>query len=490
MIPYNQLSLADIFSDCQDIYESDKPAFLSLLQSHIDLNEIVPASFRKRFYASTGRTRRYPLFALLWALIIQRIFSIPTDSLLLIFLHYSRHLREFCGFDKVPDASKISRFKQAFLPELEDVFSRLVDLTEPICQAIDSSKADMTIFDSSGIEAWVKENNPKYANRIIKQLKAYSKSNGFDDSYDPYKAAYASMPSHSAANLEIKQLYIDGHFCYAYKIGIVTNGLGIIRHIAFYNKAFFEKHPGITIDKKSDSPDEDKSVHDARLLIPTLQDFFLAHPLIRPDTFLGDSAFDSVRLYKELLSGDTFGTGLHFQKAYIPLNARAHLENLDYTIDENGTPCCPKAPSLPMKYEGTCKLKSGVTRYKFVCPKVVWKKDPSSGTYHRVCQCDHPCTTSSCGRMIYIYPEKDLRAYPGIPRGTDEWNHVYKTRTYVERSINHIKDCFCLAGRKTQNEKTLHADLVLAGITQLIGVVLADKIHKHECIRTLKSFIA
>ena len=490
MIPYNQLSLADIFSNCQDIYESDKPEFLSLLQSHIDLNEIVPASFRKRFYASTGRARKYTLFALLWALIIQRIFSIPTDSLLLIFLHYSRHLREFCGFDKVPDASKITRFKQDFLPELEDVFSRLVDLTEPICQAIDSSKASMTIFDSSGLEAWVTENNPKYANRIIKQLKAYAISKGFDDSFDPYKTAYASMPSHSAANPEIKQLYIDGHFCYAYKVGIVTNGLGIFRHIDFYNKAFFEKHPEITINKKSDSPDEDKSVHDARLLIPTLQDFFAAHPLIRPDTFLGDSAFDSVRLYKELLSGDTFGTGRHFGKAYIPLSARAHLENLDYTINENGIPCCPKDPSLPMKYEGTCKLKSGVTRYKFVCPKVVWEKNPASGKYHRVCKCDAPCTTSSCGRMIYTYPEKDLRAYPGIVRGTDEWNQTYKTRTYVERSINHIKDCFCLAGRKTQNENTLHADLILAGITQLIGVILADKIHKYECIRTLKSLIA
>lgn len=490
MITYNQLSLADIFSNCQDIYESDKPAFLSLLQSHIDLNEIVPLSFQKHFYASTGRARKYPLFALLWALIIQRVFSIPTDSLLLLFLHYSRHLREFCGFDKVPDASKITRFKQDFLPDLEDVFSRLVDLTEPICQAIDSSKASMTIFDSSGIEAWVAENNPKYANRIIKQLKAYAKSKGFDDSYDPYKAAYASMPSHSAANPDIKQLYIDGHFCYAYKIGIVTNGLGIIRHVDFYNKSFFEKHPEITINKKSDSPDEDKSVHDARLLIPTLQDFFAAHPLIRPDTFLGDSAFDSVRLYKELLSGDTFGTGKHFEKAYIPLNARAHLENLDYVINENGIPCCPKDPSLPMKYEGTCKLKSGVTRYKFVCPKVVWEKDSASGKYHRACQCDDPCTTSSCGRMIYIYPEKNLRAYPGVVRGTDEWNHTYKTRTYVERSINHIKDCFCLAGRKTQNKKTLHADLILAGITQLIGVILADKIHKHECLRTLKSLIA
>ncbi|MEF2696209.1 MAG: ISNCY family transposase, partial [Blautia wexlerae] len=75
MIPYNQLSLADIFSDCQEIYESDKPQFLSLLQQHIDLDEIVPASFRKHFYASTGRTRKYPLNAFLWALIIQRIFS-------------------------------------------------------------------------------------------------------------------------------------------------------------------------------------------------------------------------------------------------------------------------------------------------------------------------------------------------------------------------------------------------------------------------------
>ena len=27
IIPCNQLSLADVFSDCQDIYESDKPEF-------------------------------------------------------------------------------------------------------------------------------------------------------------------------------------------------------------------------------------------------------------------------------------------------------------------------------------------------------------------------------------------------------------------------------------------------------------------------------
>ena len=454
MIPYKQLSLADFFSDCHEKFENDKPAFLSLLETHIDIDELIPISFRNHFYASTGRTRKYPLQAFLWALIIQRIFSIPTDQLLLTFLAYPKSLREFCGFIKVPDASKITRFKQDFLDDLQLVFDNLVDVTEPICQAIDSAKADMTIFDSSGIEAFVTENNPKYANRIIKQF------------------------------------YINGHFCYVFKFSIVTNGLGIIRHISFYNKNFMASHPDIVVEKKSDSPDEDKCVHDSKLLIPTLKDFFSKHPLINPKTFLGDAAFDTAQLYKSLLTGDTFGNDKHFSKAYIPLNARSGLENLDYSINEDGIPCCPHDPSLQMKYEGTSKLRSGVTRYKFVCPKMKWIYDKSTQKAHRHCFCDNPCTSSKCGRMVYIYPEKNLRAYPGTIRGTEEWDDTYKIRTVVERDINHIKDNLCLAGRRTQNEKTLHADLILAGITQLITVVLADKINHHEYIRSLKPLIA
>ena len=490
MIPHKQLSLADIFSDCQDKFENDKPTFLSLLETHIDIDEIIPISFRNHFYASTGRTRKYPLHALLWALIIQRIFSIPTDQLLLTFLAYSKPLREFCGFSKVPDASKITRFKQDFIDDLQLVFDNLVDLTEPICQAIDSAKADMTIFDSSGIEAFVTENNPKYANRIIRQLKAYAKTQGFDKSYDPYKAAYGSMPTHASANPEIKQLYINGHFCYVFKFGIVTNGLGIIRHISFYNKDFMSSHPEIIVEKKSDSPDEDKCVHDAKLLIPTLKDFFSKHPLINPRSFLGDAAFDSCQLYSKLLTGNTFGEGKHFSEAYIPLNSRSGITNPDCKINENGIPCCPKDDSLPMKYEGSSKRKNGLTRYKFVCPKTKYVYDKITHKTHRECMCESPCTTSSCGRMVHLYPEKNLRACPGVLRGTQDWDNTYKIRTAVERDINHIKENLCLAGRRTQNEKTLHADLILAGITQLITVVLADKIKHHEYIRSLKPLIA
>lgn len=493
MITQKQLSVSDIFQDCQNKFEEDKPAFLELLETHIDLDEIVPATFCSHYYAATGRNRKYPLYAMIWALIIQKIFSIPTDQLLLTFLHYSKALREFCGFSKVPDASKLTRFKQDFLDDLQIVFERLVDITEPICQAIHAEKAAMTIFDSSGIEAYVKENNPKYANQMIRQLKTYAKQNNFDQNYDPYKAAYRSMPTCASTNPEIKQLYINGHFCYAFKFGVITNGLGIVRHIAFYNEKFFQEHPEIIREKKSNSPDEDKSVSDARLLLPTLNDFFRWHPLIHPKTFLGDSAFDSATIYKTLLKEPSWGTNADgiprcFSKAYIPLNVRS-AHNSEDSVNENGIPCCPNDPSLTMASNGR-SIHSGITRQKFCCPKSKIVKDLVSGKRIRKCFCPEPCTSSPYGRVAYVYPEKDLRRYPGTVRGTAEWNNTYKCRTVVERQINHMKDNLCVAGRKTFNQKTIHADLLLAGITQLLTVLLADKIHNHKFIRSLKPLIA
>ena len=32
--------MADFFEDCKEIYEADKPQFLTLLENHIDLDEI------------------------------------------------------------------------------------------------------------------------------------------------------------------------------------------------------------------------------------------------------------------------------------------------------------------------------------------------------------------------------------------------------------------------------------------------------------------
>ena len=485
MFRMKQLTLNDIYADCLDSFDNDKPEFLSLLEEHIDINALIPISFRERFYMWTGRPREYPLTGYILMLIIQRLFSIPTDSLLLIFLRYSRELREFCGFDKVPDAPMLTRFKQKFANELKIMFDQLVDLTEPICHDIDEGLASMSIFDTSGIEAYVRENNPKFIDTLIRGLKSWKKAQGLDDSFDPYKAAYGKLPPHAAAEPAIKQMYINGHFCYAYKFGIISNGLGIVRDIALYDEEFLAAHPEIEILKKDDSPDEDKTLGDAKSLIPTLEGFFERHPLIKPSVFIGDSAFDTIDIYAKLLGEE----GLGFEKAFIPLNSKSAPKYPDCPLNEDGVPCCPNDHTLPMKHEGSkSHLRCKKPTFKFVCPKMKWIT--VDGKPRRRTSCENPCTDSPCGRMFYVYPEKGLRTFPGTIRGTDEWDETYKVRGTVEKSINHFKGSFCIAGRKSRNALTAKADLYLAGITQLITVLLADSIHKREYLRSLKPLIA
>lgn len=101
------------------------------------------------------------------------------------------------------------------------------------------------------------------------------------------------------------------------------------------------------MEKKTDSPDEDKSLADSKALIPVLKDFFAKHPLISPKSFLGDAAFDSTQIYKYLLQDASF------EKAYITLKNKLCIESIDCTANDEGIPCCPKDPSLPMKREGS-----------------------------------------------------------------------------------------------------------------------------------------
>ncbi len=97
MIAHKQLSLADIFTDCQNKIDNDNYQFLELLENTIHLDEIVPVSFISHFHAATGRPRKHLLYPMLRALLLPLIFSIPTTFLLIVFLKYSQELRDFCG---------------------------------------------------------------------------------------------------------------------------------------------------------------------------------------------------------------------------------------------------------------------------------------------------------------------------------------------------------------------------------------------------------
>ena len=128
-----------------------------------------------------------------------------------------------------------------------------------------------------------------------------------------------------------------------------------------------------------------------------------------------------------------------------------------------------------------CLMKNGrANRQKWCCPKIKFVNRK------RICTCEHPCTNSKTGRVVYTYPDKNFRLYPGTLRGTDEWKNLYKIRNVVEQSINHIKTNMGIAGRKTRNALTTKADVFLAGIAQLFTVIIADAMSKPHYIRSLK----
>ena len=63
-------------------------------------------------------------------------------------------------------------------------------------------------------------------------------------------------------------------------------------------------------------------------------------------------------IYKTLLCGDSFNNN-HFDKAFIPLNARSSIKS-EYVINEDGIPCCPNDSTLLMKSEGITTTKAGI----------------------------------------------------------------------------------------------------------------------------------
>ena len=473
-----QMSLFDTYKGVTASMEEDKPKLFRLLDEHIDWDTLVPARFYMAFYQNTGRPRKYPLVAFLKSLVLQKIFCYVNDSVLLVTLRHSREMRKFCGFSKVPDAAKLTRFKQDFLPYIMEVFERLVELTEPICREMDAELAGSLIYDTTGIESYVAENNPKFFSSKLRQAKLMAKTN---PNTDPYRAVYGLLPDCAAASPAVKQQYINGHFCYAQKAGLLTNGLGIVRHIAFFDDAFKKSHPEIPIDKRTDNPDADKELGDSRTLLPVLRDFKLRHPGLHYKTFLGDAAFDSYDTYSALLRE------FQFERAVIPMSRRNTAGKLVAHLDENGIPLCPNDGSQ-LKFHSVCGGKNRSMRLKFICPETERVKSPNGTTWR--CRCDQPCSASAYGRCVYIYPDADLRLYPGILRGSDQWAALYAKRTAVERSIGSFKHVLGLEQRKTSNSMTTNADLYLAGIVQLLCVVLADALHERHLFRRVRRLAA
>ena len=99
------------------------------------------------------------------------------------------------------------------------MFNNLVDFTEDISKAIDPFLSSILITDTTGIEAYVTENNLKFYQSQLKKSKTYSK--------------YLAKTNHDA-----KLTYLNGHFRYFVKSIISTNTLGLVRNVNFCDSGF------------------------------------------------------------------------------------------------------------------------------------------------------------------------------------------------------------------------------------------------------------
>jgi hypothetical protein len=471
---FPQIPLAGIYDDVCSAMGNNKSDFIQMLEENIDFSLLIPYEFSMAYYKHMGRPREYSLESLIRIMVLQRLIGIYQDSVFLVVLKTSQELRDFCGLDAVPDASQITRFRQDFVGYIKLMFDRLVEVTEPICKDIDAKKADYLVYDTTGVEAYVNENNPKFYNEKLDQAKKMAKNN---PDINPFKLVYGLLPDIAEANPFIRLQYVNGHFCYANKAGVLVNGLGVVRDISFFDEAFKIQHPEV-VSKKTDNPQLDKEIGDSTSLRPVLDDFYKIHPDFSYDTFLADSAFDTYDTYSMLRNE------FNFERIVIPMNTRNSSDKHD-DFNDIGTPVCPvdKTPFISL---GLCRGKNRAERFKWVCHM----SKPIPGSSARLNYCLHPCTDSSYGRCVYTYPDENLRFYPGIPRGTEHWDNFYHHRLLIERTINLLKDPLGVAYRKSFSQRTMKADLLFAGITQLIGVVLAHAIKKPELYKSIRKLVA
>lgn len=115
------------------------------------------------------------------------------------------------------------------------------------------------------------------------------------------------MSFHSSTNLEIKQLYINGHFAMSSSLALSPMGSASSGISLFITRTLCSLILTLLLKRN-----------------PIL--------LMKIKTFLGDATFDTIGLFEALLSCDTFGANRHFQKAYIPLNSRKTENNVKHNF--------------------------------------------------------------------------------------------------------------------------------------------------------------
>lgn len=470
-----QLNFCNISNNFDTFYNQNQDNLLSLLDEFINISDFIPFTFYQKYYSKFGTKRDFSLESMLNAFIIKNILSIPSIDLLITILSISSELRQFCGFLKVPHKSQFSRFKSDFLDDFNNLFNNLVDSTEEISKSINPFLSSILITDTTGIEAYVTENNLKFYQSQLKKSKTYSKflaKTNPNSGFDVEKYAQGQMPKFASSNEDAKLTYLNGHFGYFLKCIISTNALGLVRNVNFY-----DSDNNLDLDLR---PQDIKDSFDSKSLIPSLETFFQLHPKFTYKYFLGDSGFDADDNYAYLHKKNIM--------PIINLNPRNSQCLPQPGFNEFGIPLCPYDPSLPMIYGGFSKENDRADRVKYLCPKS--RRVLIDGKLQYILSCDNPCTTSKSGRTKNLTVHHNYRFNTSIPRDDIKWQKLYKLRTICERSISQIKNFIQINTSKVRNTTSLKSDVLLACISQIIAFILIFRTGNSDKPLAIKTLIA
>ena len=476
---FEQLSILKIYESlCSGLTEKPNEIF-KLLKENFNIKKFIHGGFYSRYYKTLGSKRDIPLESVLSLFIFKYLFNIPTENLLRLFLVLCKELREFCGFSHVvPDEPFLSRFKEAFEPDIKTVFDSMVSLSLDICDEMgalmeekgEPNLAKMLIDDTSAVKPKVKENNPKFLQSEIHKQEKFAATID-NKNFDPIRAAYKNMPKHSLANPSFKLEYINSHFCYGYKFNLLGNGFGIPIDFQFLDEAFYNNLQTPSFD----SPDDQKYFYDNASLRPILDSFIRRHGN-RFTSFLADSEFDSYANFEYLQKKG-------FVKVFIPINSRNASINRDdaVSIDEDGIPFCNRA-GLSFKKYGSSSGRNRSKRLKFVCP-LRNRVDGKMAT-----SCGDKCTAAAGGRTVHIYPNRNFRLYPGLLRDSDEFIQTYKTRTVIERTLSSLKSNPAISSPNSLKTSSLRVDLCFALMSKHVTLILAYALKNKGFFKNYRSF--
>ncbi len=149
------------------------------------------------------------------------------------------------------------------------------------------------------------------------------------------------------------------------------------------------------------------------------------HPDINISSSSMDAAYDDTDVYRHCVEQN-----IHPIIALNPRNQQTDTSPVkpEVNIDKAGNFFCSMTDLRLVKNGTDPKRKH---RLKLICPPTGERKDCP---FRETC-----CPNSKVGKTFYLYPLSDIRLLGTIPRGSDEWQLLYRQRTAAERTNSLLK---------------------------------------------------